>query len=330
MSDSSLATDPEIDVSGRDWAETALSFFRLHLSKFILLGVILLIMAITASQASEFLTWSNFQNILTSVAIIGILACGTTMIMVSGGIDLSIGASVSAVGTAMALLMTNNGMDPVLAVLIGIAMAAFIGAINGTLAAFAKTHPFIITLGMLVALEGVALLLSQLPVAGLPDSFLTTVYDKPLGLPFIVFVFFILAIITQIILKTTIFGRWLYAIGGSEPAARLAGIRVRAVKIAVYALSGVMVGIGAALLLAQLSSSAPQMGSGLELSVIAAVAVGGTPLVGGRGDMVGTVLGVILLGLIVNALTLMSIDPNLQYVLQGIVIIVAVMAQRDD
>jgi ribose/xylose/arabinose/galactoside ABC-type transport system permease subunit len=330
MSDSSLATEPAVDVNGGDWGDTARNFVRLHMSKFILLAVIAAIMAVTASQASEFLTWNNFKNILTSVAIIGILACGTTMIMVSGGIDLSIGSSVSAVGTAMALLMTNGGMDPVLAVGIGIAMAAFIGAINGTLAAFAKTHPFIITLGMLVALEGVALLLSQLPVAGLPTSFTSIAFNEILGLPSIVFAFFVLAIITQIVLKTTLFGRWLYAIGGSEPAARLAGIRVRWVKIAVYALSGVLVGIGAALLLAQLSSSSPQMGAGLELSVIAAVAVGGTPLVGGRGDMIGTFLGVILLGLIVNALTLMSIDPNLQYVLQGLVIIVAVMAQRDD
>lgn len=329
MSDPSLTTEPAVDASGWTRADTVRGFVRQHLSKFILLGVILLIMIVTASQASAFLTWNNFQNILTSVAIIGILACGTTMIMVSGGIDLSIGSSVSATGTAMALLMAG-GMDPVLAVLIGIAMATFIGAINGTLAAYAKTHPFIITLGMLVALQGVALLLSNLPVSGLPDSFLSVVYEKPLGLPFIVLAFFILAIIVQIILKTTLFGRWLYAIGGSEPAARLAGIRVRWIKVLVYALSGVLVGIGAALLLAQLSSSAPQMGQGLELSVIAAVAVGGTPLVGGRGDMVGTMLGVILLGLIVNALTLMSIDPNLQYVLQGMVIIVAVMAQRDD
>lgn len=329
MSDMSTAVKPPSGVSGRDLPAALRRLVSANKSKFILLGVILLIGAITTSQASEFLTWNNFQNILTAVSIIGILSCGMVMIMVSGGIDLSVGSSVSMTGTAMALLMAH-GMNPVLAVAIGLVIATAAGCISGTLAAFAKTHPFIITLGMLTALQGVALLLSELPVADIPDSFLEIAYKKPLGLPLVVFAFFVLAIVTHIVLKTTTFGRWLYAIGGSEPAARLAGIRVRLVKVLVYSLSGLLVGIGAALLLAQLSSSSPQMGQGLELAAIAAVAVGGTPLAGGRGDMIGTFLGVILLGLITNALTLMSIDPNLQYVLQGLVIIVAVMAQRGD
>jgi ribose/xylose/arabinose/galactoside ABC-type transport system permease subunit len=326
----STAVKPPGEVSGgRDLAGALHRLFKANKSKFTLVAVIVILGAITTSQASEFLTWNNFQNILTAIAIMGILAAGQTMIMVSGGIELSVGSSVSMTGTAMALMMAH-GMNPVLAVILGLLIATAAGGISGTLAAFAKTHPFILTLGMLTALQGVALLLSELPVADIPDSFLNIAFKKPLGIPMVAFAFFIVAIVVHIVLKTTTFGRWLYAIGGSEPAARLAGIRVRVIKIIVYSFSGLLVGIGAFLLLAQLSSSAPQMGQGLELTAIAAVAVGGTPLAGGRGDMIGTFLGVILLGLITNALTLMSIDPNLQYVLQGIVIIVAVMAQRGD
>jgi ribose/xylose/arabinose/galactoside ABC-type transport system permease subunit len=310
----------------RDTVTAVRDFGSTHKSKLVLVGVIVLLGVVTASQDSHFLTWNNAQNILIEIAITGILACGQTLIMVSGGIDLSVGSSVSMSGTAMALLM-SKGMSPVLAVIIGVAIATAVGATNGTLAAYARTHPFIITLGGLTALQGGALLINALPI-NVPSSFLSLANDTVLGLPLIVFVFLCIAILCQVVLRTTTFGRKLYAIGGSEASARLAGIRVRRVKILVYTVNGILVGVAAMLLLAQLASSAPQMGQGLELAAVAAVAVGGTPLAGGRGDMVGTFLGVLLLGLIVNSLTLMSINPNLQYVIQGLVIIVAVMAQR--
>jgi ribose/xylose/arabinose/galactoside ABC-type transport system permease subunit len=291
-------------------------------------GVIAVLMVVTATQSDVFFTWQNFENVLVQVAVVGILAAGTTMLMVSGGIDLSIGSSLSFSALIMADLMAH-GTGAGLAVLVGIGVAMGVGLVNGGLAAYSPTHPFIVTLGMLTLLQGAALLVSELPITAIPDGFLDLAEKEPLGLPLIVVAFLVVALVVHLILATTKFGRWLYAIGGSESAARLAGINVRGVKVALYGLNGVLVGIAAALLITQLTSAQARMGQGLELAAIAAVAVGGTPLAGGKGGMGGTLLGVLLIGLIANALNLMSISSNWQFVIQGAVIVVAVMAQRD-
>lgn len=303
------------------------SFVRAHRSKLALLAVIGLIVVIAASGSDVFFTWQNFENILVQVSIVGILACGTTLLMVSGGIDLSIGSAVSLSGVAAGYLMTH-GWSVLAAIGAAVLLAILVGVVIGTLVSFSTTHPFILTLGMLTLLQGLALLISNVPISELPNSYLEWVDGSVLGLPLLVVAFIVCALAVHLILNMTSFGRWLYAIGGSESAAQLAGIRVRIVKIALYGLNGLFVGIAAALMVGQLSSASPDMGSGLELSAIAAVAVGGTPLAGGRGGVLGTILGVLLLGLIANALNLLSITGNLQYVIQGMVIIVAVMAQR--
>jgi ribose/xylose/arabinose/galactoside ABC-type transport system permease subunit len=300
---------------------------RRHQGKLSLLTVIVLLGAIASAESSAFLTWLNFKNILLQVSVTGILACGMTMLMVSGGIDLSVGSSVSFSGMAMGGLM-QKGTSPVLAVMIGIALAAAVGAANGTLASFTRSHPFIVTLGTLTLVQGAATLISQTPYNNLPDRFLNLTNHSALGLSVVIVIFLVVALTVHIVLATTTFGRRLYAIGGAEGAARLAGIRIRAVKIVVYTLNGILVGIASTLLVAQLSAAEPMMGQGLELAAIAAVAVGGTPLAGGRGDIPGTLMGVLLLGVIANALNLLGINQQWQYVLQGLVIIVAVMAQR--
>lgn len=302
---------------------------RVHQAKVALLVVIGVVVAIAASASDVFFTWQNFENVLVQVSIVGILACATTMLMVAGGIDLSIGSSVSLSGMAAGYLMTH-GWAIGAALLASIGLAALVGAVVGLLAAHSSSHPFILTLGMLTLLQGLALLISDVPISDVPESFLNLVDRDVLGILLIVVAFLVCAVVVHVILTTTTFGRWLYAIGGSESAARLAGIRVRLVKVALYGLNGVFVGVAAGLMVGQLVSAAPSMGAGLELSAIAAVAVGGTPLAGGRGGIPGTLLGVLLLGLIANALNLLSISGNLQYVVQGAVIIVAVMAQRSD
>lgn len=308
-------------------AERLLTGYRANRSKFALAAVIALLVAVTASQSDVFLTWGNFRNILIQVAIVGILAAGTTMLMVSGGMDLSIGSNASFSGMTMGILMLN-GVAPVLAVALGVAVATSIGAVNGILAANSRSHPFIVTLGMLTLLQGGALLISGIPISDIPDGYLDLAGAELLGLPLMVWVFFAVALLVNLILRLTKWGRWLYAIGGSESASRLAGISVSWVKVLTYAFNGLIVGVAAALLVSQLASAQPHMGQGLELAAIAAVAVGGTPLAGGRGDIVGTLMGVLLLGIIGNTLNLLSISGDLQYVLQGVVIIVAVMAQR--
>lgn len=298
-------------------------------SRVALAAVIIALTVVTASQSPVFLTTQNFINVASQVAVLGVLASGTTLLMVSRGMDLSIGSSLSLSGMVLAYVMLQ-GFPVWLAIIACLAVAGTVGAINGTLASYSPIHPFVITLGVLTLLQGAALLVSQTPLYGLPSDFVDWGRSKIIGLPVAVVVFILVAIISHILLRGTKPGRWLYAIGGSEPAAHLAGIRIRSVKIGIYTLNGLLVGIAAILLVSQIASAGATMGSGHELAAIAAVTVGGTTLAGGKGDIVGTLLGVTLLGLISNALNLMSISPNWQYVLQGLVIITAVMAQRDN
>ncbi|MDI6911715.1 hypothetical protein [Nocardioides sp.] len=298
-----------------------------HRSKIALLLVIGTIAAITAFKSEVFLSWANFENILVQCSIIGILAMGTTLLMVSGGIDLSVGSGVSLAGVLLATLMAD-GWSPLIAVIAAIMTASAVGGATGFLAAKSSHHPFVLTLGVLTLLQGVTLLVSISPVTDIPESFISIIDWRPLGLPLVVFVFGVVVVVTHLTLTYTALGRWLYAIGSSESAARLSGIRIDAVKVVVYAISGVFVGIGGVLMTAQLASAQPEMGRGLELAAIAAVAVGGTPLAGGRGDVLGTLLGVLLLALIGNSLNLLSITSSWQFVLQGLVIVIAVLAQR--
>ena len=297
-------------------------------NRLVLAGVILLICIITAVGSDVFLTWQNWRNILQQISFVGILACGTTLLMVSGGIDLSIGSNVSFSGMLLGYLVINDVFGLAPAILIAIAAATGIGIFNGVLVAHARSHPFILTLGMGLLLQGAALLISTQPISGFPSGFLDFAFRKPLGIPVVVWFFAGFALMSHCILRYTVVGRHLYAMGGSEPAARLAGVAVRRTKIGLYTLMGLMVGATATLLVATLSAAQALMGQAFTLSAIAAVAVGGTPLEGGRGTITGTLLGVLLIGVIGNALNLLSIDPNLQEVVVGAIIVVAVMAQR--
>jgi ribose/xylose/arabinose/galactoside ABC-type transport system permease subunit len=297
-------------------------------SRLALLIVIAALCAVTAARSPVFFTIGNLNNVLQQVAIVGILAAGMTMLMVSGGIDLSVGSNVSLSAMVMASLMMHN-MNTVLAILIGLLVATTAGAVNGLLAAWSTSHPFILTLGMMTLLQGCALLVSNVPITTIPDSLFDIGGSEPLGVPLITWVLFAALAAVHVVLRYTKLGRWLYAIGGSQSAAHRAGIPVRVVKVLIYASNGLLVGIAALLLMIQLASSQAQMGQGLELAAIAAVAVGGTPLSGGKGDIVGTILGVVLLGLIANALNLMSIPGEIRFILQGAIIVVAVMAQRE-
>lgn len=316
----------EATSGGSIWGARRRLVFR-GTSKLPLAAVIIALCTYTAIRSPVFLTWTNWSNVLQQITIVGILACGTTLLMISGGIDLSIGANLSLSTVVIAWLMTHDAGIPV-SIAAGIALATGVGLVNGTLASFSTAHPFIITLGMLTLLEGVALMISSAPIADLPPSFLDFAFERPLGLPMVVWFLIAIAVFSQGLLSLTVFGRRTYALGGSEAASQLAGIRIRVMKIVLYGLMGMMVGIAAVLLTSTLSAGQAYAGKGTELSAIAAVAIGGTPLQGGRGDIVGTLMGVLLIGLTGNALNLLSINPNLQSVLVGAIIVVAVMSQR--
>jgi len=294
-----------------------------------LAGVLILVMIFTGLQSDVFFTLKNFRNILAQVSVLTVVAIGTTLLMVAGLIDLSIGSMFSLVGVVAGLLMVA-GYPLWLALLVPLLFAAALGAGNGVLAAWSPSHPFVVTLGMSILFQGVAIGLSDgKPISGLYEQFNTLSRTNLfVGLPVPVWMAMGVALIGAAILNFTVFGRHLYSIGGNEQAARLAGVRVRWTKVAVYSLNGLLVGLAALMLSSRISSAQPWMGQGYELQAIAAVAVGGTPLAGGRGGILGTLLGVLLLGVISNALNLLGISGAFQYILEGLVIVVAVMTQR--
>ncbi len=316
------------DAAGRDPIASIRAWVRDH-AALVALGLVLLVISVfTATQSDVFLTVGNLRNVLLQSSVLAIVACGMTMLMVSGGIDLSVGSLMSLTAVVAALLM-REGVPMPFAVLAGIAVGVGMGAVNGTLAAWSPSHPFVVTLGMMIFIQGIAIALTGgLAVSGLDDGFVQLGIGRFLGIPLPIIIAFVVALACAGVLRFTVFGRRLYGMGGNELAASLAGIRVRRTKVVLYALNGAIVGIAAMVLAARISSAQPLMGNGYEIQAIAAVAVGGTPLAGGRGGIAGTLLGVLLLGVISNSLNLLGVSGAFQYVLQGGVIVVAVMSQR--
>jgi len=304
-------------------------YARSHSALLALFGVLIIIVIFTSISSDVFFTAKNFRNILIQVSVLAVLAAGTTMLMVSGGIDLSIGAMMSFVGVVAGLMMIN-GIPLWISILGPLLLAALLGMMNGTLAAWSPSHPFVVTLGVSILFQGLAIGLSDgKPLSGLYQEFVVlSRTDWLFNLTIPVWIAFAILLATGVVLNFMVFGRHLYSLGGNQDAAYLAGVRVKLTKIALYSLNGLLVGLAALMLSARISSAQPWMGTGYELTAIAAVAVGGTPLAGGRGNIVGTLLGVLLLGLISNSLNLLGISGAYQYVLQGLVIVFAVMTQQ--
>lgn len=299
-----------------------------HAALLALTGVLLVVVAVTAGRSDVFLTLNNLRNIALQVSVLMILASAMTLLMVSGGIDLSVGSSMSLTGVTMASIMAAGAPAPI-AIVAGVCLATAVGALNGVLAAWSPAHPFIITLGTSIGLRGVALLVSGgLILTDIDPALPPLGTSRLFGLPLPVLIALAVVLLVGFVLRFTVFGRRLYALGGNESASRLSGVRIKATKVGLYALSGSLVGIASVVLMARIISASADMGTGYELTAIAAVAVGGVPLSGGRGGIAGTVLGVVLLGTISNSLNLLGVPGAAQYLLQGAVIVVAVMTQR--
>lgn len=310
------------------WSALLKTWVREHSALLALTAVLVVIVVITTMRSEVFFTLNNFRNILIQVSVLAVVAAGLTLLMVAGLIDLSVGTMMSLIGVIAALMMRQE-FDLPLVLVLPILLAGALGAMNGLLAAYSPSHPFIVTLGVMILFQGIALAITGgLPVSNLYEDFVILARTGPLNLPLPIWIAGAILVLCGLILQFSVFGRHLYALGGNEQAARLTGLRVRAIKIGVYALCGLLVGIAGLMLTARISSGQPLMGIGYELQAIAAVAVGGTPLAGGRGSIVGTLLGVLLLGVISNSLNLLGISGAFQYILQAVVIIVAVMSQR--
>jgi len=301
-----------------------------------LLGIYALLIIVLSLKSPYFLSVGNFMNILVAVSTIGLIAVGMTMVIVSGGIDLSVGSVVALTGVCVAQL--SHHMPIWWAVIIALNIGMFIGFFNGIAITKAGINPLIATLGSLSIARGLSFVFSGgLTQSINDDSFGFLGRGFVLGIPFQVVVMAALFLLAAWVMKATIFGRSIYAIGGNPNASRLAGLPVSRLQTIVYLLSGLCAALGGVFLSSQLGAGAPAAASGIELSVIAAVILGGTSLSGGKGTITGTLLGVLILGTLNNGLTLLNVSSYYQEVARGGVLLLAVgldqlrlkMASRD-
>lgn len=310
-----------------------------HLAKFQSLTALVLLLAVLAVVSDRFFTLENGLNVLRQISINLCLSIGMTMIILSGGIDLSVG-SVLALSGAVAAGLLKSGVSlshwgiilqfTVLgAIIAGIAVGLVAGWINGIVITRFRVPPFVATLGMLSMARGLTQLWTgNFPITNLGDEFRFMGTGYWLGIPMPVWISAVLVLVFVGVTRRTRFGRYLYAIGGNERAALLSGIKVDRIKRMVYMLGGGLAGVAGLLLAARLDAADPKVGIGYELDSIAAVVIGGTSLSGGRGSILGTVLGCLTIGVLNNGLVLLGVSPDWQLVVKGLVIIVTVAADR--
>ncbi|MFE9673452.1 substrate-binding domain-containing protein [Streptomyces sp. NPDC006259] len=297
---------------------------RLLLDNGALTALIVLVVAMSA-LSGDFLTTDNLLNVGVQAAVTAILAFGVTFVIVSAGIDLSVGSVAALSATVLAWSATSHGVPVVLAVVLAVATGIAAGLVNGFLIAYGKLPPFIATLAMLSVARGLSLVISEGSPIAFPDS--VSHLGDTLGgwLPVPVLVMVVMGLIAAFVLGRTYIGRSMYAIGGNEEAARLSGLRVRKQKLAIYALSGVFAAAAGVVLASRLSSAQPQAADGYELDAIAAVVIGGASLAGGTGKASGTLIGALILAVLRNGLNLLSVSAFWQQVVIGVVIALAVL-----
>ncbi|MEH7376501.1 MULTISPECIES: ABC transporter permease [Neobacillus] len=293
------------------------------------LGLLIVIVAfgiVLSFMSPVFLTKTNLINLLMQSTILVTLALGVTFVIITGGIDLSVGA-IMAVSSALGLgLIVYNGVPVIVGVFIMVLIGAVFGLVNGLFITKLQLSPLIVTLGTMGIARGIVLIYTNSAnIDPVPNSFVTLATGSLFSIPYLILLVAVFAIIAHIILKNTVFGRSVYASGGNELAARLSGVRTKTIITLTYVISGVTAAIGGLLLSARLESVGPTAGTGLELTVIAAVVIGGTSLFGGQGNILGTILGVILISLVSNAINLLSVPPAWDSLVQGSVILVAAL-----
>ncbi|MBY7142821.1 ABC transporter permease [Virgibacillus sp. NKC19-3] len=289
----------------------------------------LILFILSSIMSPRFLELSNLMNILMQVSIIGVVALGMTMVMLSGGIDLSVGSVLALVGVFTVITLNASG-NVFIAILTALAVGAFVGFLNGFMVAKLKIASFIATLGMMAAARSIALYTSDGgSISGEVGGFSSISNSSIAGIKSPIIIFAVMAVIVFVLLQQTRFGRYVYAIGSNEKGALLSGIRVDRIKMTVYTLAGMLVSVAAIIETSRLNSiSSSSSGMLYELDAIAAVIIGGTRMTGGRGKVVGTIFGVLILGILNNMMNLINVSPYLQGFVTGLVIIIAVVFQK--
>lgn len=288
-----------------------------------------IILIFLALSAPNFLTLNNLVNVIRQSSIIGIIALGMTFIMITAGIDLSVGSVVGVAGIVFALLAPASGTAFWIPLLAGLGVGLLVGFLSAALVVWGKILPFLATLATMAIARTAALVITQGQVVSNlsePAEWLGSGFLGPIPIP--VLIFLVAALICDFVLRRTKFGAHVYAVGGNEESAKKVGIPVSRVLFTVYLIGGVMAALGGLVLTARLNGAAPVAGTGYELQVIAAVVIGGTSLFGGIGSIGGTVLGVLLLGVVMNGMNLLGVSAYFQQGVQGIILVLAVFLNR--
>ncbi|AGQ32895.1 MULTISPECIES: ABC transporter permease [Serratia] len=297
-----------------------------HANELGLLAIIVVLYLVFSIYATGFISLNNQMNILRDAATIGIAAWAMTLIIISGEIDVSVGPMVAFISVILAYLMQYAIPLP-FALILALCLGAALGSVAGVLRGWFNVPSFVATLGLWSALRGMGLFMTNaLPVPIDENDVLDWLGGQVLGLPVSAVIMLILFVVFQFISKKTAFGRSVYAIGGNASAAQLCGINVKRIRVLLFTLAGLLAAVTGILLAARLGSGNAGAASGLEFDVIAAVVVGGTALSGGRGSMLGTLLGVLVITLIGNGLVLLGINSFFQQVVRGVIIVLAVLA----
>jgi ribose transport system permease protein len=292
-----------------------------------LIGLVL-IFAVFAMLSPIFLESRNLVNILQQSSINACIAIGMTLVIISGGIDLSVGP-VAALSAVISATLLSSGISPVFGVLAGLGVGILCGTVNGLLIAYGGLQPFIVTLGTLSIYRAVALIYTGgNPVLNIPAEFRTWFASSFAGLPMSVVIVCVLSVSAWVLLRKTPLGEYLLAVGGNEEAARIAGVPVARTKVAAYAISGGLASLAALIVVARLGAAEPILGNLWELEAIAAAAIGGASLLGGKGGIIGTLLGAVILGGMRNGLTLLNVQAFYQLLATGLIILLAMVVDR--
>ena len=323
MSESTTVTSRLARLTGGQAKQKLLAFASL----------IALIAIFTALKPDAFMTRDNIIGILQSTTVIGVLAIASTFIIITSGIDLSVGVLMTFCAVMAGVFLVNLGMPLPLGIVCALAMGALAGCISGLAITKLKVPPFIATLGMMMLLKGASLIITNTrpiyfnDVSGFDQIALGSLIGEvmpSLPIPNGVLILFLVAIVCAVVLNKTALGRYTYALGSNEEAVRLSGVNVNFWKVVIYAFSGSICGIAGLLIASRLNSAQPALGQGYELDAIAAVVIGGTSLSGGVGTILGTIIGAFIMSVLINGLRIMSVAQEWQMVLTGLIIILAV------
>jgi ribose transport system permease protein len=318
--------DKSLQTQTKSVSSTRLSFWRIVVENqwFLLLIVVFLISALTGYVNPRYFMQQNLFNILEQISVLGLVAAGATILIISGNFDISVGSIIGLSACIMAILI-NQGINEFLVGVIGVLVCIFCATLNGVLSVAFRTPSFIISLATIGVYHGIALALTQGVIQTIYGKFEFIASTKLFGFfPLLFFISILGYLFVHFILKYTQIGRRIFAIGNNPRAAFLAGINVPLNTILFFFLNGILVGLASVLILSRLGAALPSTGAGIELRAIGAVVIGGVPITGGRGNVLGTFLGVLLMGVISNSLNMMRVNPYFQEVAYGLLIIFAV------